>query len=172
MIYTASPCRALSDLEALQVHHQRAFSTQLYIHSEKTNKNVYQPIICYSDSSNGSNPMNQSWGWLSFCGCTSYRNKAQSWQISKASDVDLSLLYRTKAAAPFSVRFYTASAAGIPRSCSSWKSSQHIKCGFRSPLPGRDAQVGTLWMVDLGLNRAKVSPTMLWEEFQKGAGWN
>lgn len=117
-----------------------------------------QPIIYYCDSSNGFNPINQSWAWLSFGGCTSYHNKAQSWKISKVSDVDLSPLYRTKAAVPYLVKFYAASAAGIPGSCSSWKSSQQVKCGSRSPLPDRDAQAGTLWMVGLGLNHAKVFP--------------
>lgn len=87
-----------------------------------------------------------------------YHNKAQSWQVSNVSEVDLSPLHRTKAAAPFSVRFYPASAAGIPGSCSSWKSSQEGKCGSRCPLPDWDAQVGTLWMVGLEINRAKVSP--------------
>lgn len=75
--------------------------------------------------------------------------------------MDLSPLYRSKAAAPFSIRFYTASAAGTPGSCSSWKSSQQVKSGSRCALPDRDAKVAstsTLWMVGLGLNCAKVSP--------------
>lgn len=132
----------------LQVHHQRTFSTQLYIHPEKNNQNMSQPIIYYCDSLNGFSPTNQSWGWLSSGGGTSYHNKAEIWQISKILDVDLSPVYRTKAAAPFSVRFYTAPAAGTPGSCSSWKSSQQVKSGSDGPcLMGRLRDEHCGWLV-------------------------
>lgn len=115
-----------------------------------------QPIICYYDSSNGFNPINQSWGWLSFGGCTSYHNRVgkyvrfQMWtshlftepkqQLSFQSDFTLLLLLASQGAAQ----------AGNQASRS--------KCGSRCPLPDRDAQVGTLWMIGLGLNHAKVFP--------------
>lgn len=39
-------------------------------------------------------------------------------------------------------------------------------------MPDGEAQVGALWMVGLGLNRAKASPDNAVEGFQKGTGWN
>lgn len=104
-----------------------------------------QPIIHYCDSSNGFNPINQSWGWLPFGGSTSYHNKAQSWQTSKVSDVDF--FTERKQQLPFQSDFTLllllasqgAAQAGNP-----------VKSGSRCSLPDRYAQVATLWMVGLG----------------------
>lgn len=52
------------------------------------------------------------------------------------------------------------------------QAGNQVKSGSRCPLPDRDAQVGTLWMVGLGLNHAKVSPDNALGRVSKGAGWN
>lgn len=123
--YTILSRRAVSDLEALQVDDQHAFSTQLYINTETKDRRCIsplQPIIYYSAKMDYIQ-VNHSWTWLSFAVGGAPTNKAQSWQINKQIwDVGFPPIYRSSSL--FNQFLATASTADISQELLKSKSNQ------------------------------------------------